>query len=113
MNAPNIIALVYRAKSGCRQYPFETVEALAYFSTRHPYKNEHLKVIPIINGKLGTPFIAHASNAAARLQQEISEAPADKTDIRRTINEHSRLAILDDYDRTDALGHLELIGAFK
>lgn len=38
--------------------------------------------------------------------------PADKTDIRRTISEHSRLAILDDYDRTDALGHLELPGAF-
>ena len=39
--------------------------------------------------------------------------PSDKTDIRRTISEHSRLAILDDYDRTDALGYLELPGAFK
>jgi hypothetical protein len=37
---------------------------------------------------------------------------SDKTDILRTISEHSRLAILDDYDRTDALGHLELPGAF-
>lgn len=39
--------------------------------------------------------------------------PSDKTDIRRTISEHSRMAILDDYDRTDALHHLELIGALK
>lgn len=38
---------------------------------------------------------------------------ADQTDVRRTWNEHSQLAILDDYDLTDALGHLENIGAFR
>lgn len=43
---------------------------------------------------------------------------SDNTNIARTIEEHrlpdpGRLKRLDDYDLTDALGHLEIIGGFE
>ena len=43
---------------------------------------------------------------------------AENTDIARTIREYSpprvrNLALLDDYDRTDALAHLDAPGAFR
>lgn len=42
-----------------------------------------------------------------------AHVPACQTDVARTFAEHSTLDLLDDYDRTDALGHLEQLGAFK
>lgn len=39
--------------------------------------------------------------------------PAYKTDVARTFAEHSTLDLLDDYERTDALGYLEQPGAFR
>lgn len=38
---------------------------------------------------------------------------ACNTDVARTFAEHSTLDLLDDYDRTDRLGYLENLGAFK
>lgn len=42
-----------------------------------------------------------------------AHVPACQTDVRRTFSEHSTLDLLDDYERTDALGYLEQAGAFK
>ena len=48
---PPLAALVYRANKGCRQYAFGTVDALAAWATRHPYKNEQLRVMAVKDGK--------------------------------------------------------------
>lgn len=45
-NTPPLVALVYRAGKGCRQYAFGTVLDLAKWAARHPYKNETLRVMP-------------------------------------------------------------------
>lgn len=42
-----------------------------------------------------------------------AHVPACKTDVARTFAEHSTLDLLDDYERTDALGYLEQPGAFR
>jgi hypothetical protein len=47
-----LVAIVYRLGKGCRQYPFESMRDLEKFCSRHPYRNEVLRVYPVINGKL-------------------------------------------------------------
>lgn len=46
IEAPKLAALVYRLRTGCKQYAFETPEQLEAWAKRHPYKNEHLRVMP-------------------------------------------------------------------
>jgi hypothetical protein len=42
-----MIALVWRKQTGCRQYPFETIEELERWTNRKPYKNEVITVMPV------------------------------------------------------------------
>lgn len=42
-----LIALVCRVGKGCRQYPFETLEALEKWAARKPYSGETLRVMAI------------------------------------------------------------------
>lgn len=46
IEAPRLAALVYRLGTGCKQYAFETPEQLDAWAKRHPYKNEHVRVMP-------------------------------------------------------------------
>lgn len=50
MSALTLIALIYRRKKGCRQYPFHSFEDLEKFCARKPYCNENLMVIPVLDG---------------------------------------------------------------
>jgi len=65
IEAPKLAALVYRLGTGCRQYAFETPEQLEAWAKRHPYKNEHLRVMPFAptKEKLGDKWIPAAEAA--------------------------------------------------
>lgn len=41
------IALVFRNKTGCRQYPFKTIDELEQWVKRKPYRDEVITVMPI------------------------------------------------------------------
>jgi hypothetical protein len=61
---PPLVALVYRFGKGCRQYPFGTVEELAAFASKHPYRNEQLRVMPVNDrGILGDAWMPAAKAA--------------------------------------------------
>lgn len=38
------LMLVYRVKTGCRQYPFDSMEAFRKWTARRPYRNELIRV---------------------------------------------------------------------
>jgi hypothetical protein len=42
-----MIALVYRAGKGCRQYHFASLDELKSWTMREPYKNEILRVLAL------------------------------------------------------------------
>lgn len=44
-----LICLVSRNKTGCQQYPFETIEELEKWTNRKPYRDEIITVMPIYN----------------------------------------------------------------
>lgn len=46
------VALVYLIGNGCKQYAFETVEEVAEWSARYPYKNETVRVMAVKDRKL-------------------------------------------------------------
>lgn len=50
-NIPQLVALVYRSGKGCRQYSFASIEQLDAWTSRHPYRNEQLRVIPVKDRK--------------------------------------------------------------
>lgn len=43
----NIVALVFRLKTKCKQYAFESVEDLEKWGSRKPYANEDVIVVVI------------------------------------------------------------------
>lgn len=50
MSSP--IVLVFRLHTGCRQYPFSTLEDFRKWANRKPYANEDVRVLPIVDGKI-------------------------------------------------------------
>lgn len=77
---PPLAALVYRFGKGCRQYAFETADDLASWASRHPYKNELLRVMPVKDGKILADRWMPAEEAAdyvrhAAANPEIPENP--------------------------------------
>ena len=76
MSARPLVALVYRFGKGCKQYPFETVEALASFASRHPYRNENLIILPVRDRKLLEKRIVPAADAAEYVSTVIAVVPA-------------------------------------
>lgn len=63
--APKLVALVYRQKTGCKQYAFETVRELDAWTRRHPYRNEVLRVMPVSHdGKFLHDLPVNANDAA-------------------------------------------------
>lgn len=68
---PPLAALVYRVGKGCRQYAFETVEELAAWAARPPYKNEQLRVLVATDdGKLAPEKLLPAREAAEYVRQQ-------------------------------------------
>lgn len=49
-NIPELVALVYRIGTGCRQYAFSTVDKLESWAGRYPYRDENLLVIVFNEG---------------------------------------------------------------
>lgn len=63
------ICLVFRQKTGCKQYPFNTVEELDQWASRHPYNKETLRFIAFRpDGQLAGMAECKASEAAKKLQ---------------------------------------------
>jgi hypothetical protein len=66
MNSSSLVALVYREKTGCRQYAFDSVADLEAWAARSPYKGEMLRVLPVKGVRvIGDGRCIHASEAAA------------------------------------------------
>lgn len=66
---PKLIALVYRVGKPCSmQYPFATVEELEAWAARHPYRNELLKIHPVVDGKMDIVATVPAGEAAGYLR---------------------------------------------
>ncbi len=63
-NAETLIALVYRTKTNCRQYPFHSFEDLEKFCARRPYCDENLLVIPVLNRKALARGLVRAARVA-------------------------------------------------
>jgi hypothetical protein len=62
---PKVVALVHRIRTGCRQYIFETADDLAKWASRHPYRNEQLRVMPLKGEQvLGDRWLPAAEAAA-------------------------------------------------
>lgn len=60
---PMPIVLVFRVKTGCRQYPFYNVEELEKFMSRKPYRNEYFTFRMISReGRLGETLCASAND---------------------------------------------------
>lgn len=67
---PRPVALVYRARTGCRQYPFFSADELQAWAARHPYRNETLTVHPILaDGKFGEKAVLPAAEAADHVRK--------------------------------------------
>ncbi len=63
-----LVALIYREKLGCRQYPFATLQEVSRWVGRKPYSLEVLHVYPVIDRKLQPDFVCHASAVVLRLK---------------------------------------------
>jgi hypothetical protein len=50
--AKNLMVIVFRKSTGCRQYAFQNLTELEAFTGRHPYKNETLRVMTIKDRKI-------------------------------------------------------------
>lgn len=75
MNRPPLIALIYRQRTGCRQYAFETVEQIKQFTKRYPYRTETIRVMPVNDREiLGDAWIP-AGEAAEFVRVAIAKAP--------------------------------------
>lgn len=70
------VALVYRKKTGCRQYCFDTVEALADWASRHPYRNEDLRVQVIHGRRFVSDYTVAAPQAADHVREVLATAAA-------------------------------------
>lgn len=66
---PKLIALVYRAGKGCRQWPFSSTEELDAWSARHPNRNETVKVCAVVHGQITHGTWMPAPKAAEYLRQ--------------------------------------------
>jgi len=67
---PKLAALVYRASTGCRQYPFPDADSLQTWAARHPYKNEMLRVLAVgPDGKMLPMASMPATEAADYVRQ--------------------------------------------
>lgn len=66
-----MIALVYRVGKGCRQYPFESIDELSRWAGKHPYKNEQLRVMPVVDGRILNDRVVAASKAAEFVRSSI------------------------------------------
>jgi hypothetical protein len=76
---PEPIALLYRDGKGCRQYTFDTVEELAAWAARKPYREEHVFVMPMhrrqflgkerMQATKAAEFVAKAVNTAAQIEK--------------------------------------------
>lgn len=71
---PSIAALVYRLGKGCRQYAFETADELKAWASRHPYKSETLRVMPIKDQKFLGDKIIPPGEAAEYVRATIATA---------------------------------------
>lgn len=75
MGAETLIALVCRPmKTGCRQYPFHSIEDLKKFCARKPYRDELLKVIAIKDRRELGRRMLHASMAVEFVELELRAA---------------------------------------
>lgn len=80
IDIPPLAALVYRSGKGCRQYAFGTADALQAWASRHPYKNETLRVMPVKDRKfLGDKWLPAAEAADyVRTTQLADTTPTEK-----------------------------------
>lgn len=62
---PEKLAIVYRAKTGCRQYTFENADDLHAWGTRWPYKLENVRLQTVINRRVVDDTITPAPALAA------------------------------------------------
>lgn len=70
-----LVALVFRDKTGCRQYPFHTVGDLRAWAARHPYRDEDLKVRVVRpSGMLADMHHCHAREIADYVDGEVKRA---------------------------------------
>lgn len=70
MNFP--IALIFRPKTGCRQYVMYEMSAVVDFCSRHPYRHEVLTVLPVLrDGRTLARFSAPASEVAMTLADRL------------------------------------------
>ena len=70
----NAVVLVYRIGKGCAQYSFDSAEALTMWASRHPYKNEQLRVMPMANGKFLPERTMPAQEAGNFLRNSLANA---------------------------------------
>jgi hypothetical protein len=68
----NAVVLVYRVGKGCAQYSFDSAEALTMWASRHPYKNEQLRVMPMANGKFLPERTLPAPQAGSFLRDSLA-----------------------------------------
>lgn len=73
---PFPVALVYRRGNPCRQYPFDTLEALQAWTARKPYSAERLLVVPIHGGQFLPKQVVPAGEAVAYVNKMVAEANA-------------------------------------
>jgi len=66
-----LAALVYRYGKGCKQYSFESADELAAWAARHPYKNEHIRVMPVKDRVILGDHWMPAKEAADFVRKEI------------------------------------------
>jgi hypothetical protein len=68
-----LIALVYRESRGSRHYSFDSLDTLAKWCAKKPYRDEFLKVSPIGKSRKVRPAIQiHASCAPAFMAQFVT-----------------------------------------
>ena len=64
---PNISFMVFRQKTGCKQYNFDSSEDLDKWVKRKPYKDELLKILVFDDNQLGSTIIANGRDVERML----------------------------------------------
>jgi len=66
---------MFRQKTGCRQYPFESIEEAEKFCARRPYAEEQLRFMIAINAKPHTELhVSHGRSAGEALRAWFDQA---------------------------------------
>lgn len=61
------IALIFRKDTGCKQYPFFSVQEVREWANRRPYRDEVVRVMPVIDRQAGESVWMPAMAAAEYL----------------------------------------------